>query len=341
MKHTKFILLLLVILIFSTCQQDKRKAYGKRKIKNTPERIINESIGVSPGANNFSVNIINSEDGLISDNVRQILFEEDSILLLADRGIIRIHKDTGRINFVFIDNNANFSFGKLINNNLYIIDKMGLYKFAKNKLSLMHKIKNITPYIAEAGDWLYLFSSNGNIYKINTDSTNLSLAKSYSNLTINHVFQNKEDILLSSENSLYNLNLTTLSLSNILVLSNDKINYALQDDEKIYLGSRTLYEYNINNREIIKIASITSNNFITFLYKEKDNLYIGKNRGLTLINLYKDPEQKEFLPEQIEILENYAVKNAYINYITKSENVIWIGSKNHGVIKYIRGNIEL
>ncbi len=335
MKFNKNLLLLLIFLIFHyNCEKDKRKPNAaEKKRKNLSENVISDSINTPPGADDFTVNVINSKDGLISNNIKQIMFENESILLLSEKGITRIHKKTGRINYVFIDNNANFTYGKIINKTLFIIDKMGFYKFSGNKLILLCKLDNIIPEIIGKGKSVYFLTSNAALHQLQTESTNATLVKSYSNITFDHVFQDGKNILLSSGNILYDLNIKTLNLTNIISIPDENINYAIKDENKFYFGSRSLYEFNEKTRITTKIISIASNDFLTYLYKEGDDLYIGKNKGISLVDI--KPDQNRGLLKQKDILKEFAVKDSFINYITRDENIIWISTKNNGVIKYI------
>ncbi len=252
------------------------------------------------------------------------MFENESILLLSEKGITRIHKKTGRINYVFIDNNANFTYGKIINKTLFIIDKMGFYKFSRNKLILLCKLDNIIPEIIGKGKSVYFLTSNAALHQLQTESTNATLVKSYSNITFDHVFQHGKNILLSSGNILYDLNIKTLNLTNIISIPDENINYAIKDENKFYFGSRSLYEFNEKTRITTKIISIASNDFLTYLYKEGDDLYIGKNKGISLVDI--KPDQNRGLLKQKDILKEFAVKDSFINYITRDENIIWIRS---------------
>ncbi|MCK4776966.1 MAG: hypothetical protein KAS39_01235, partial [Actinomycetia bacterium] len=118
----------------------------------------------------------------------------------------------------------------------------------------------------------------------------------------------------------------------------ENINYVLKDEDKFYFGGKTLYEFDIKNKITTKIISIVSNDFLTYIYKEGNDLYIGKNKGISLVDLYIDPNKSETLYKKDEILEKFAVKNSYINHIEKSENILWISTKNNGIIKYIQNN---
>jgi len=337
MKYFQFLLLTIGLLTVPQCACDKKQAkLKKRGFKTTPEIIINNSINVRSTTDDFTVNVINTGNGLISNNIRQILFEKNNILLLADNGIIRIQKNTGRIvNFAFVDRDINFSKCLEIGNRIIITEKSGLYQFADNKLLLKAKVKNIIPKIFNMGNHIYFFTSDGKLYTQQVENTNITLIKNFTNHQFDYVLNHGKKIYLASKNKLFSLSLNELSLSNIIMLSNENINYILQEEDKLYFGRRSLYEFNIPDGIARKIINITNHQFITYIYKEKNRLYIGKNHGITLIRLIQETTHKGLMKSE-EILDLFAVKNAYINYINKNENILWIGTKNNGVIKYIR-----
>ncbi len=257
MKFKKNIILCLLLILPASCQKDKKQFRTVKERSKKIHEYINDSLNSKAGAGDFTVNVINSKDGLISNNIRQIFFKMDNIILLADRGIIRIHKDTGHIiNFTFMDKKVDFQYGKLIDNNIFIIDKSGLYKFSGNSLAPLSRQNDIIPGIIDRDGWVYFFTSIGNIFRVHSSGTNVSLVKSYSDLTFDLVFQHKNNILLSSGNVLYNLNIKNFSLTNIVSVPDENINYALRDKDKLYFGSKALYEFDMKSRITTKITSI-------------------------------------------------------------------------------------
>ncbi len=329
MKILKIFLLLLTIILLASCSFFKKKSSDTAKGKKGEENIIDNSINVIQKNNNFAVNNITSEDGLISNNILQVLFEDDYILCLTSNGIVRINKESGRIvNHTFVEKNVNFLNFNIIDNQLYIIDKNGLYKFINNKLIPVCKLKNIIPGIFKKKNKIFCFTENGEIYSLETNSTNIKLIYTYTNFSPKKLIQDDDNVFLSSKHALYQLNTDNFKLTNILISSNERINTFLKEEDMIYFGYYNLYAFDISLHSIKKLISITNTHFITFLYKENKQIYIGENKGINLLNLINTNYEN--------ILKDFAIKNSYVNHIIRDENILWISTKNNGLIRYIK-----
>ncbi|MBU1077906.1 MAG: hypothetical protein KKH98_11480 [Spirochaetes bacterium] len=325
MKHKPLLLFFSLLLVFAcSCQKEKKTSSLKEE-----NIVISDSANIKLLNNDFSINTITAKDGLISNNILRVLFKGNSTLCLAPSGIIRIDHGTGRIvNHTFVDKDVQFSYFTFSGDALYLIDKEGLYKFIDNKLLRISRSKNIVPEIFQEKGNLFYFTESGDLFNVDSDATNAVLTKTYTNRRFRHLILDENEKFLCSDNTIYRLNDDDMSLTRVFNSPDETINHIIKDGSSFYFGSRNLYSFNTEDRFIKKITALTNDLFITYLYKENDNLYVGKNKGLILINLANTNSQ--------ELLKDFAVKDSYINHIARDENTLWISTRNDGLIKYIR-----
>lgn len=328
MKRVFIIFLTILALFFASCSKQKKPVQVKQSNPDsTPEMVIDNSLNLISEGNNFSVNIISQKDGLISNNIRNILFDSESILCLADQGIIRIFKKSGRINnYSPFEKNTKFISMSKINNTIFIHNNKRVYRFTENKAEFVCEHEKIAPYLFKYNDKVSFLTLDGRLYTPISGKSN-HIINIITNISISLVQQYDNDIIISDKQSLYNYDLKKNRLYRLLTITNDSINHFIKEDKYIFFGRQILYQYDIEKKRLKTITTIASNNYLTYIYKDMNNFYIGQNKGITLLNMNDI--------STTQILDKFAVKDSYINYIAKEENILWIGTRNNGIIKYI------
>lgn len=320
----------LVVILFIYCARVKQeKKYSEKiDVEKLKENTIKETLETEKNRENFQLEIFGSYEGILSDDIKDIDIEKDNVCLCYNGGITFIDKKQGKIlNFPYTNKECNFNSIKIKKDFIYIGAKDGLYKFdieKKNYQTVSSNIEVIQDLIENNSDIIFA-SSDGTIYLLK-DGKVETITNINENIYLIKEFD--ENIFVIATNSIYKVNPDTHKYLNVVSLSNIKIKDFCVIEDDIYFADTNLIKYNFQTKKFTTILEFTGKVYITSLLysEEKEGIYIGTSRGLGFYDLIKG--------EYHFLLTQHKVKDAYINCIREEENILWIGTKEFGVVKY-------
>ncbi len=299
--------------------------YGCAK-SNIPKRYIqNEHLNKNNPISNYDVEVLGQAQGILSNNIKDIIIDKNDVYCLTDNGLSKINKANGRIiNYSFT--NKNYVSFQLIKDQLFFISPDGIdYFYASQPVTLIQS-PNILPPLIVLNSRIYFVSKNGHFYELNLKEKRSSLLYNMTNRIPCIVQQINQNILITDKNNVFSYDIEQGRMTNMISLSTDEISSLSIDENNVYFGQKQLWSYNLSNHFLSKTISLESNQRITCLSINENYIYIGQTRGI----LSYDKTTKT----SFSLLEPFAVQNAYINCIVSDENILWIGTKNYGVLKY-------
>lgn len=328
-KRIIFYFLLIIFLTIYCARVKQEKKYSEKfDIERLKENTIRETLETEKRRENFQLEIFGSYEGILSDDIKDIDIEKDNVYLCYNSGITFIDKKEGKIlNFPYTNKECNFNAIKIKEGFIYIGAKDGLYRFNIEKKSyqtVSSNIEVIQDLVEYNGDIIFA-SSDGTIY----------LLKEGNIVTITNINENiylikefNENIFVIATNSIYKMNPDTHKYLNLVSLSNIKIKDFCVVEDDVYLADNNLIKYNFKTKEFTKILEFAGKVYITsLLYSdEREGIYIGTSRGLGFYDLIKG--------EYHFLLTQHKVKDAYINCIEEQENILWLGTREFGIVKY-------
>ncbi len=316
----KIIMIFLLIIFSFSCVPKKKKINNKIKINKIIENIENENEKIETEFNNISINIISSFDGLISDNIKAIEISKEYIWACGVNGLSCLNKDNGKIiNYAFTNGNL-MNFSSFNDNSFLVMANMGVYIFTNKVFTLLTNLIFMSKIIRD-DDNLILLSKKGYLYNFNSD--NLKIKRCFTNINnIENIYGNDKHIFIKRNNKLISLK------DNKVIISNFQGNFKVFSyKDNIYLASDSLIKIELNNGDKHILMTLSTNKFITDLYIDDYKIFIGTTKGLIYFNSkYK---------KRINLLQEYKIRDSYIQTIKKDENSLWLGTKQYGLINYI------
>ncbi|MDD5066814.1 MAG: hypothetical protein PHF84_07175 [bacterium] len=278
---------------------------------------------------NNDIEVLSKNEGLISNNIKDILLKGDEIYCLADTGLIRINKNNGKmVNHPFPG--MNFSSGLFYENQFWVLEKSGIYRFLNDQMSLVWKQDSIADELIPDRETLFFGLYKGEVFRLNADQQTFSSIRSFTNLSLLQMQGDAGDLYLTDGKNLLRFDPETGRRTNLISFQEEAISSFLVEGKNIYFGYKDLYSYDRDTGFVVKLvsASASSNYTLTCLFKDGDNLYAGRTSGVLLLNLAT--------AGTYDILQDFFVKDAEVNCITQDENIVFIGTRNHGLIKFIK-----
>ncbi|MBN1899421.1 MAG: hypothetical protein JW827_11640 [Spirochaetes bacterium] len=323
----KQIVIIITVLILFSCSAFKS---SNPRIKNSDkigDTTIQDTFDFERDRENFQMEIYTRLDGLLSDDIRDIKLDENKVWLLCTNGIIVFNKDTGRIvNYAYSNKAPGFNSFLHDGEYVYLSAERGIYGFNKidKKYHTIVYDVTIVPSLVEYGRIFLGADRRGNIY--------LFKEKNLFNVTnVGHpldlVRGFDDDIYFADQNAVYKMT-GDLKLEKILAHGPNHITDFLIKDEIFFVANHSLIQYLPGDRKAVNIVAFHEKIFITFLFysEEKEGLYIGTTQGMG----YYDMIEKEYIP----LLTQHKVKEAFINCLKEEDNILWIGTKTSGFVKY-------
>ncbi len=328
-----FLLSFFSIVLLLSCSQKKHHKIKIQK-NNIEERLI-ENIDLknektAKELNDFSINVIDSFSGLISNKINALIQNDNYLWLCSDTGISKINNTSGKIINIYFTNGYLKNFFSY-SDTCFLISSMGLYILTNNNISLISNISLKKDFVKIDNSRIMLSSESGNLYYFNMK--NLTLTKTFTNLRgVQKITGQENTFFISLNDRLIKLQGTTVET----IISNYKNKYDLYyfNDDALFLTGESLIEISLDNNRKNFLLTLNTNEVITYLAKNNNVLYIGKNKGLLYYNL----ATKQLIP----LLNDYKIKNSYITYILTAENnTLLLGTKNNGLIKYMFNSNKL
>ncbi len=334
MKRLIILFIILVSLFTLSCFQKKGSiGIGRNKKNNIDklnEKLLDETFQYKNNRENFQIEVYGTYEGLQSDNIVDVAKNRDDFWLCSADGLIKFESETGRfINFPFTNNNVmpGFNSFEIADNDIVIGAQSGIYRFDIEK-KVYNRVKTnvvIVPRVIQYKDGFLCSSVKGEIYYITDTVKKLTAGQGIDFESIKMI---DDGLYLLSKSNVYNLDLDSKKFIKV-VSSKDEISDFYRIKDNIYIAGKNLTEYNIAKTNNIILITFTNNRHITCLsYSEQNKLFfIGTSQGLGYYSLDKK-EYKDLLTQYNK------VKDAYINCISEDESMLFVGTKDYGLIKY-------
>ncbi len=331
-KYQILLFLLFLIFLDLSCSRHKSESKSNRaanNIEKIKETTLKNTLEFEKNRENFQVEIFSSYEGLLSDDIKDLKLDKDALWVCCGNGITYIDKTTGKIiNFAYTNNtNINFSSIILDDGFIYLSSDYGVYGFNKeNKdfFAIVTNVKVVPNLIKYKGGFIY--GNNEGKFYIYEENSLRNITSISERILLIKEFDN--EIFILSEKNIYKINPKMCEYIKVLSYSNINVKDFCIVNNNIYLANSNLIHYSPEKITFTKTLKFSRDVYITFLLysKEKGGLYIGTSNGLGFYN--EDTKEYHFL------LTQHKVKEAYINCIEEDNNVLWVGTKEFGLIKY-------
>lgn len=316
MRNFFILILILTSLSFSKIGEWKTYSHiGKGyEIKSIDEDIILSAHGGLVKVNDNNIEVLDTDDGLYSIDVRSSEVDFRGVLWVANTegGVTLFDAESSQIKYIKDLEEGSFNLLKVISSDyyVYLLTETALFRYSYDDVADRYDRKdmltlpNIKDLIIKDGVICLLTSET--IYDILESEENISYLPLWNNNNIGNasspkgIFQFENEILVTAENGLFKLSNNNLIPSNILsgysigsyFINNDELYLATYDD---IVGSSifyTIYELeNLNSQPIAKYDGSLEGNFDLSFVVHEDKIYMNrKDNGMVVYDTISQTE---------------------------------------------------
>lgn len=273
-----------------------------------------------------SIEVLGVNEGLLSNNIIKILLYQDDILCLSETGLVRISRKTGRV-LNHPEDGRHFTSFDLFQETVFLTGEKGIFSFSGEKTGLLFQADSIIPELIQSSEQLLCMTRDGSLYQMDREQSTFSLARRITNASFSLARSMEGAVLLSDQRGLYQYDIRQDRLTNLTRLDQEGIADFTLDREAVYFGNKGVYRMDRKTGEVKKLLSLPPDRTVGCLFRDENNLYIGKDAGITRLDLPTG--------SCLEILDPYFVHDARVNHMVRDGHILLVATANHGLVKYI------